>query len=264
MIEEQIKKPATTTPIKPSFAKATEGRSVPAVNKPAPKVMETPPVPVPPVPPKDKPPKKEKKWMLWGLIGFTVILLVTAVFLFLQIRKPESEVLPPVKQTEPEEEVLPPVKQTEPEGVCELTFTVASLICYDECDTNADCDSSLICDEVDGVNRCINYECPEESDCICEEIPITCYDECETNADCDSSLICDDVDGTLRCVNYECPEESDCICPGASPSPRASLPPGASPIARGEQPELPEAGVATPAVLGISVGILLVILGLLF
>jgi len=328
MIDEQIKKPVSTTPIKPvtpvspvkpatpvsptfptgklSNVKVVDKKSsVPPINKPLPKVVKTPPIPsIPPISPKDKPsfakatksgPKKERKWMLWGLIGFTLILLATAVFLFLQIRKPEPEpelepVLPTVKQTEPEP-VLPTVKQIEPEGVCEIRFTVEAspspspsvspspsppITCYDECETNVDCDGGLICDEVDGVDRCINYECPEESDCLCEDVspspspsvspsptpspPPTCYDECETNADCVGDLICDDVNGVNRCVNYECPEESDCLCEDVSPS----LSPGASPTARGKQPELPEAGVSTPAVLGISVGILLVILGLLF
>jgi len=241
MIEEQIKKP---------------------------RVMETPAVSITdktlPVPPKatgDKPPdakalgdkpKKEKKWMLWGLIGFTVILLATAVFLFLQIRKPETEeALPSVRETETEE-VLPSVEQVETEGVCELKFTVEASPSPSPSVSPSPSPSAS------------PSPSPSVSPSPTPSPPPTCYDECETNADCAGDLICDDVNGTLRCVNYECPEESDCICPGASPSPGASLPPGASPTARGEEPELPEAGVATPAVLGISVGILLVILGLLF
>jgi len=64
-----------------------------------------------------------------------------------------------------------------------------------------------------------------------------------------------------RCLNADCREESDCGCPGATPSPRVTP----SPITtRVVEPDLPEAGVSAPAVLGVSAGLLLVLFGLLF
>jgi len=89
------------------------------------------------------------------------------------------------------------------------------------------------------------------------------------------------VGGEKRCVNPGCTEETDCACaspgPSPSPSPKASVKPSPSPKEQAElpevtppsgelaeQPTLPEAGVNTPVILGVSVGILLMILGLLF
>ena len=84
-------------------------------------------------------------------------------------------------------------------------------------------------------------------------------------------------------MNPSCTEETDCACaspgPSPSPSPKASVKPSPSPEEEGEaevpvvsppsgelaeQPTLPEAGVNTPVILGVSAGILLMILGLLF
>ena len=186
-------------------------------------------------------PKGQKKWLLWSLIGFTGILLTTAVVLFFQINKPAPTPLPsPRPKASP---TLPQVQQTTTENACQLSFTVAASPSPSPTPTPT----------------------PTPS-------PIACFDTCDSSADCNTGLECQTVGGTKRCVNETCPEDADCSCAGASPSPSPSVSPtpisGASPspstIARVEQPTLPQAGVSTPAVLGVSAGILLMLLGLLF
>jgi len=59
-------------------------------------------------------------------------------------------------------------------------------------------------------------------------------------------------------------ESSPSPSPSVSPTPISGASPSPSTIARVEQPTLPQAGVSTPAVLGVSAGILLMLLGLLF
>ena len=71
--------------------------------------------------------KGEKIWLLWGLIGFTVILLITAVVLFLQLRKPAEEPAPRVRPTPTP--AIPPVQEVTGAGVCETTFTVTGPTC---------------------------------------------------------------------------------------------------------------------------------------
>ncbi len=220
--------------------------------------------------------KGDKKWMVWGLIGFTVILLVTAVILFLQLRKPVEEAVPKPKPVASPE--LPEVKQVEPESVCEVSFTVSPspepspspspTSCFDTCEIDDDCEGDLRCMETGGTDRCVNPECTEDSDCDCDEDEdLVCFDTCVTDSECPGDLRCMIYPGTsdTRCLNTDCREETDCGCDVAvaSPTPPASAPP-ASPIARVEQPDLPEAGVSAPAVLGVSAGLLMLILGLLF
>jgi len=165
---------------------------------------------------------EDKKWLLWGLIGFTGILLITAVVLFFQLRKPVSA--PPVPKARPKASpVTPEVKQVTGEGVCEVAFNIG---------------------------------------------PTPCSEECTSSTQCDTGLECLDVGNGMMCLNPSCTAEVDCVCPGITPSPSPS-PPGApmdipSPSPRVEQPQLPEAGVSAPAVLGVSAGLLLVVFGLLF
>jgi len=238
--------------------------------------VPVPPAPVAPMPqaPVKVKGKGDKKWMVWGLIGFTVILLVTAVILFFQLRKPVEEPLPKPRPVPVASPVLPEVKQVEPEGVCEVTFTLEASpepsptptpspsVCFDTCVDDTDCDEDLRCMDVGGEDRCVNPDCTEESDCACDEEPLVCFDTCATDSECPGDLRCMIYPGTsdTRCLNADCREESDCGCDVVVASPT----PPASPIARVEQPELPAAGVSAPAVLGVSAGLLMVILGLLF
>jgi len=39
--------------------------------------------------------------------------------------------------------------------------------CYDRCQYDSQCNNSLLCRSVDGTNRCINLECPKDTDCSC-------------------------------------------------------------------------------------------------
>jgi len=40
--------------------------------------------------------------------------------------------------------------------------------CYDTCDYDENCDLEYFCEEVNGTKRCVNLDCPEESDCSCD------------------------------------------------------------------------------------------------
>ncbi len=40
--------------------------------------------------------------------------------------------------------------------------------CYNQCDTDSDCEGTLECLNINGQNRCINPECEAEIDCICD------------------------------------------------------------------------------------------------
>jgi hypothetical protein len=70
-------------------------------------------------------PKTNKKWLLWGLIGFTGILVVTAVVLFFQLRQPTPSVAPRPSLAPK----LPAVQETTTGDVCELSFSVKGLKC---------------------------------------------------------------------------------------------------------------------------------------
>ena len=305
--------------------------------------------------------KKSNKWLVWGLVGFTGILLVTAVILFVQLRKPAAPPLPSPRPAASVEPVLPPVKEIAGEAVCEMSFSIEELectditvdpsstsvvagetreltaevtggaetyshawtisttgsldgslsattdspvtwtapsnltesqewtitdrvtdgstttqedecsvtlrftglsACFDTCEIDADCEDNLSCMSVSGDYRCVDSDCPSEVDCACDVDLVSCNNECTADAECEGDLRC--IGGA--CLNAECTEEVDCACDLAltSPPPKApKAPPEPEVITKGGQPELPEAGVATPAVLGASIGILLVILGLL-
>ena len=68
-----------------------------------------------------------KKWLIWGLIGFTVILIITAIVLFFQLRQPAPSPAPRPRPTASPQ--LPPIQETTTEEVCSLSFTVAELKC---------------------------------------------------------------------------------------------------------------------------------------
>jgi len=168
-----------------------------------------------PVTPKPAGGKGEKKWLVGGLVGFVVILLITAVVLLLQIRKPTEPLPSPRPRPSP---VTPSVKVGEGEGVCEVAFLVEAPeppVCYEECDPADDlCTTGLECVSVSGVYRCVNSECSDETDCVCDEEELTCFEECDEDYQCEAGLYCMTVPGTSdkRCVNSECPDEEDCVC----------------------------------------------------
>ena len=226
-----------------------------------------------------------KKWLLWGLIGFTAILLTTALVLFFQLKKPVALPPPPLPKPTAAPQ-LPPVQLVVPENVCELSFTVTAspspspspspepTVCFDTCVNDVECKTGLICRTVGGDKRCVNPDCTSETDCSCPGVKKTCFDKCESDNDCESSRRCMTIPNTndKRCVNPSCISESDCNCeqtlvsPSPSPSTIAYASPSPSLIAqtKGGQPELPEAGFAGPAILGVVAGLLMILLGLLF
>ncbi len=151
--------------------------------------------------------------------------------------------------------------------------------CFDTCDNDSQCQTDLRCMTVGGDKRCVNPDCSEETDCSCAEAKMACYDKCQNDNDCASGRRCMTIPNTndKRCVNSDCISENDCSCEQAlvSPSPSPSTttvivyaspspPPPAGRLTKGGQPELPEAGIVGPAVLGVSAGLLMIILGLLF
>ncbi|MFC1711167.1 hypothetical protein ACFLZ1_01125, partial [Patescibacteria group bacterium] len=43
--------------------------------------------------------------------------------------------------------------------------------CWDTCTADSQCSSSLDCLEVDGTARCVNPDCPDKPNCICDITP---------------------------------------------------------------------------------------------
>lgn len=282
-------------------------------------------------------PKAQKKWLMWSLIGFTGILLVTAVILFWQLKQPVSPAVPSPK---PRASVAPKevqVEEAETEKVCEVNFSITKLKCEEitispnnttvsgkekrsleakvtggsgtykhkwsvisdgsdkgglsSTTTNpTDWTAPANLKEVQGwtIKDVITDTSVTTQTAACEvnlkySGLVACFETCDEDSDCESDLRCMTVGGEKRCVNPSCTEETDCACaspgPSPSPSPKASVKPSPSPEEEGEaevpvvsppsgelaeQPTLPEAGVNTPVILGVSAGILLMILGLLF
>ena len=180
--------------------------------------------------------KNNNKWLIGGLIGFTAILLTTAVVLFFQLKQPAPTPSPTPKPRPTTSPQLPQVQETTTEEVCSLSFTVGASPSPSPSPNPSPSPS------------------PSPS-----PQPITCFDTCSSDAECEADLRCQSVSGTKRCVNPSCSEDADCSCAVAEvahPSPLASLP-------KASPPALPQAGVNTPMVLGVSVGILMMLVGLL-
>lgn len=196
--------------------------------------------------------KKDNKWLLWGLIGFTIILLITAIILFIQLKQPVPAPTPKPKAS-PQ---TVPVQQQQTEGVCTLSFTVTVSPSVSPSPSPSASPSPSVS--------------PSPS---ASPAPIACFDTCVSDTECESGLRCMTIASEKRCVNPECKEDTDCSCtspsPSASTQAQVSASPAASQIASVPRASvapaaLPQAGGNTPLVLGISAGILMMILGLLF
>lgn len=137
-----------------------------------------------------------------------------------------------------------------------LTPTVL-LGCYQECDSDDDCQGDLRCQSVSGTKRCVNLSCPGEKDCICN---VDCWQVCAQDSECPAELGCRLAEGAYRCVNLDCEQEIDCGCdlaagPTLTPSPK---PTGPTPT----RVELPEAGISLPTIGAVLSGIALTIVAL--
>jgi hypothetical protein len=76
--------------------------------------------------------------------------------------------------------------------------------CYGDCTDNSGCQSGYSCQD----GKCVNPDCPNETDCICPS-PVECNASCDEDNLCPETLTC--VDGVCRDPN--CPNETDCVCP---------------------------------------------------
>jgi len=105
--------------------------------------------------------------------------------------------------------------------------------CWDTCDNDNDCSGSLVCQTINGTDRCLNASCPEQTDCVCP--------------------------GPTATPTSTPTPGGPTATPTSTPVP---LPPGATatptPI-----PELPEAGLSLPTLGAVGLGLLLIIGSLL-
>ncbi|MCX6816983.1 MAG: hypothetical protein NTZ93_03895 [Candidatus Beckwithbacteria bacterium] len=199
--------------------------------------------------------KKDNKWLLWGLIGFTAILLITAIILFLQLRKPTQPLPTPKPVASPQ---VPEINVAGTAGVCELSFTVTASPSPSPSPGTSPSPSPS-----PGTSPS-----PSPSPGTSPQ-PNVCFDTCSTDDECkvaNSEWRCMTVSGDKRCVNPNCTDETDCNCNiASSPNPTiiAYASPTLPPQTKGGQPVLPQAGISGPAVLGVSAGLLLMLAGLL-
>lgn len=187
--------------------------------------------------------KLKKNWQLVLIVLVTIILGTIAVVTAIRLAQIGQEPIAPTAPTsKPEAAFL----GREPTEACTLSFNVSTEEspspspsespspspvpeCYEECIDDEDCpqdyeDVTLVCQDIDGVNLCVNDECPEEEDCLCPE------------------------------------EES----PSPSPSEEESPSPSLETAAASPSPkvELPEAGIISPTIIATLGGIILVLIGL--
>lgn len=151
---------------------------------------------------------------------------------------------------------------------CRVGFTVSALGCYEgSCSKDSQCASGLVCDSELGL--CVNSECSESEDCICDtgvggggeetliedseeeiaENTYSCDSACSTDAECqsaNSSYICYSATNTCRHKDY--PAQTNCYPAGSTNSPNPTLP-----------PNVPESGISLPTVAGIGAGIFLIL-----
>jgi len=124
---------------------------------------------------------------------FTVVLVIAIGLTVYRMSQKES-VAPTAPESKPKAEAVPthevgcelafnaggatatPTPTGSPTPTGTLTPTVTPTLtatpvpgCYDECETDDDCPSDLVCEEVGGDYLCVNEECPEESNCDCPE-----------------------------------------------------------------------------------------------
>jgi hypothetical protein len=140
--------------------------------------------------------------------------------------------------------------------------------CYETCTETPDsCPSGLECQTVDSELICVDPDCPEEEDCTCSEIvTYACDSVCTTDAQCqeaDENYVCYATTNTCRHQDFL--EEEDCtetITPTDSPTATPTSTATATSSSTTE-PELPDAGVSYPTIIGGAAGILLILISLI-
>lgn len=142
--------------------------------------------------------------------------------------------------------------------------------CGTTCTTNSDCATGMTCfGAPSGV--CRKTSCTSSTTCICATATPTpsptptaspsptpvpqCGSSCTTSANCPSGMTC----SGNYCRNTSCTSSANCICATATPTP-TSTPiaqlPTATPV-----PSLPTSGDTTPTILGVSAGLIMLVVG---
>ncbi len=141
------------------------------------------------------------------------------------------------------------------------TPTAPPVSCNNSCNAESDCGGNNDCIG----NVCRNPQCDTETDCTCNgssptptptatptasptATPVSCNNSCSANTDCSGGLVCN---GGM-CRNTSCTSETDCTCAVVSPTPTGTA-----------APELPNAGISAPTLIGGAAGILLLLGALL-
>ena len=86
-----------------------------------------------------------------------------------------------------------------------------------------------------------------------------CGTTCSTNSDCPSSMVC----YVGVCRNPSCTTDSSCLCATGTPTPSPTVTATSTPIAQvttsTPTPELPQAGVSAPTIMGVLVSAILIV-----
>jgi len=170
---------------------------------------------------------------------------------------------------------ITPTSTPTPTGQPTPTITPTSVTptpitsCYNECSSDSDCRSGLLCQLVEGIKRCVNTNCPSEPDCTCN---LNCWDICGHPSECDRTSDCRQIGNVKRCVHNSspsaCDTEAECCELPTSPPPTntpTSKPrqPAATPTTYVAPVVVPEPGFTLPTIGAIIGGITLLILSLL-
>lgn len=220
---------------------------------------------------------KKKTVILIVVSLVTVLLGVIAVVTALRLRNIGTE---PVAPTAPSSK--PQAVEPESPDACTVSFTITQSACDGWCNSDSDCGTGFCYVEGEGgvvpepgtPGVCRNEACPTEKTCECPASPTptpeptptptplaSCNQTCDENADCSSGLTCDLPTNTCR--NTACTGETDCVCPTAAPpTPTPQATSAATPVPEVPEQELPQAGVTAPTIVLLSVGLLLLLTGM--
>jgi len=198
----------------------------------------------------------KKNWSLLSVGLITVVLAVVAIGTAWKLYQAGSEPVAPTAPASVPKAQEEPTATPVPEEPCVLEFEVPSGTptptptisvpeCWDEC--TDECSGDLVCQEVDGTDRCVNEDCPEEEDCEC---PGTTPTPTPT--------------GTVTPTPTPGPTGTPTPGPTATPTPTSPPPPpGTTPTPTPTPVELPEAGISLPTIGALLGGLLLITLSVI-